>query len=49
MRKLGMLSLMRYMYRDALGDVDAVLYRMKVNAAVVAELNPIGRPIARGC
>ena len=31
MRKLGMQFVKRYMHRDALGDTDAVLYRMPVN------------------
>ena len=37
MRKLGMQFVKRYLHCDALGDVDAVLYRMAVNAAVAAE------------
>lgn len=31
MRKLGMQFVKRFMHRDALGDVDAVLYRMAAN------------------
>lgn len=37
MRKLGMQFIKRFLHRDALGDVDAVLYRRSVNAAVVTE------------
>lgn len=37
MRKLGMQFVKRFLHRDALGDVDAVLYRMQVNAAVATE------------
>lgn len=37
MRKLGMQFVKRFLHRDALGDVDAVLYRRSVNAAVATE------------
>jgi RimJ/RimL family protein N-acetyltransferase len=33
MRKLGMQFVKRFMHRDALGDVDAVLYRLAVKGA----------------
>lgn len=36
MRKLGMQFVKRYMHRDALGDVDAVLYRKTARAASIA-------------
>lgn len=35
MRKLGMQFVKRFMHRDALGDVDAVLYRMAANTTAV--------------
>ena len=31
MRKLGMQFIKRYMHQDALGEVDAVLYRKHIN------------------
>ncbi|MBZ9611872.1 GNAT family N-acetyltransferase [Rheinheimera maricola] len=36
MRKLGMQFIKRFLHRDALGDVDAVLYRSSVNGAEYA-------------
>jgi RimJ/RimL family protein N-acetyltransferase len=36
MRKLGMQFVKRYMHQDALGEVDAVLYRMNVSAALTS-------------
>ena len=33
MRKLGMQFVKRYMHQDALGDVDAVLYRMSIGGS----------------